>query len=1066
MWGLADPGTTVQLWSKGALLGSFTVRATDGLWNTPTGFALPDGSYYITAVSIDAAGNQSAAAALAFSVDNTAPAPPTIQLDDPGSTNGLAARFSGSAQPGSTLELTIGQANQITTTVDFNGHWSTNTIVPDGHYNITATARDEAGNVSTASTLVFDRTPDDFGNDASHAAPFAVDSTISGAINFLRDVDWFKLNLEELTTYTLSLKAAKSGGGTLPWVNGNSSAVFQLWDPQANDGAGQFVFIYGFASNDADEVISLSPSHSGTYYVLIGAPDQVGSYSLQLATFSHDDFYSDRARAATIGAGVTSSGRFDFSGDLDMFKVKLNAGVTYQVDLAGGPTLDSMSSVGLELTDAANSMRVWSTISGQHALATIAPAATGDFYIAVSYSGFKLGSYQLNIAPVADDFGASPGNSGTLAIGSAVQGKIDVAGDLDWFAVNLQAGTSYTFQLDQGSAGAYATLYVHDASGARLNPWAAQYDHGRLLTWTPDQSGTYYLDVGNYDRATPYVLQARAADIDDHGATAATAGLIAPAQTISGRLETPYDVDWYKITAKANAAYSFVFQPQAEGLSSYVASGTLNIVDSSGRVISSGLYFDGARTLTWQAAAAGDYYVAVSAYDAVFSYTIAASMNDQDIYSGDTNTSGTLSPGGVVRSAIDFAGDTDWFKVDLEAGQRYSFQLTGAVEGGGTLAAPELRLYNASKSVLWTIGGSSYNDPYTSYTPTVSGTYYLQVRPDYTGAASTGSYTLKEASATVPIADTTPPVALALSAPESAGSNPQADHLYIHFSEAIQLGTGAITLRLASGQLVETFDAATSSRLSVPGDFAIAIDPSAPLAYGTSYRIELDATAVKDKAGLALAAPFSTGFVTVDQPLNQTGGVGNDIFHSSNNSDTFDGGPGLDTVVYHTSSSGYTMYFDGHDINVAKGELDTLHNIERVLFNDRAIAFDLDGAAGQAYRLYRASFDRVPDTAGLGYWIAQMDKGMSLHDVAQQFIASAEFKTLFGAAPSDAAFVTALYGNVLHRQPDQAGADYWTAVLAKGADRTDVLVEFSTSAENQAAVVGQISQGISYLPFH
>jgi hypothetical protein len=35
----------------------------------------------------------------------------------------------------------------------------------------------------------------------------------------------------------------------------------------------------------------------------------------------------------------------------------------------------------------------------------------------------------------------------------------------------------------------------------------------------------------------------------------------------------------------------------------------------------------------------------------------------------------------------------------------------------------------------------------------------------------------------------------------------------------------------------------------------------------------------------------------------------------------------------------------------------------------RAVALDVDGAAGQAYRLYQAAFDRAPDKNGLGYWI-------------------------------------------------------------------------------------------------
>ena len=53
----------------------------------------------------------------------------------------------------------------------------------------------------------------------------------------------------------------------------------------------------------------------------------------------------------------------------------------------------------------------------------------------------------------------------------------------------------------------------------------------------------------------------------------------------------------------------------------------------------------------------------------------------------------------------------------------------------------------------------------------------------------------------------------------------------------------------------------------------------------------------------------------------------------------------------------------------------TLQNVERIAFDDGIIAFDDDGLAGQAYRLYQACFDRIPDALGLGFWIKQLDAG-------------------------------------------------------------------------------------------
>ncbi len=142
-----------------------------------------------------------------------------------------------------------------------------------------------------------------------------------------------------------------------------------------------------------------------------------------------------------------------------------------------------------------------------------------------------------------------------------------------------------------------------------------------------------------------------------------------------------------------------------------------------------------------------------------------------------------------------------------------------------------------------------------------------------------------------------------------------------------------------------------------------------------------------------------------------------------------------------------------------------LANVERIVFDDGQVALDTDGAPGQLYRLYQAAFDRAPDPGGFGHWLGRMEAGDSLERIAGYFVASKEFIDLTGAATGDRDFVTALYDNVLHRQPDATGLDFWTGVLGRGAiDRTQLLVQFSESAENVAQLVAAIQHGIDFMP--
>lgn len=201
-----------------------------------------------------------------------------------------------------------------------------------------------------------------------------------------------------------------------------------------------------------------------------------------------------------------------------------------------------------------------------------------------------------------------------------------------------------------------------------------------------------------------------------------------------------------------------------------------------------------------------------------------------------------------------------------------------------------------------------------------------------------------------------------------------------------------------------------------------------------------------------------------------SGQAGVDLLFGGLGNDTLDGGAGLDQASFLGNRAGYTLAHAGADWTVrgsAAGEgSDTLTNVERLHFSDGNVALDIDGVAGQAYRIYQAAFDRTPDAAGLGYWITTMDRGVSLHAVAESFVASAEFTARYGAAPDHRAIVEQIYENILHRPGETAGVDYWTGVLdSKVGDIADVLAGFSESKENQAALVGVMANGVAYTPY-
>ncbi|UGQ44632.1 DUF4214 domain-containing protein [Massilia endophytica] len=199
------------------------------------------------------------------------------------------------------------------------------------------------------------------------------------------------------------------------------------------------------------------------------------------------------------------------------------------------------------------------------------------------------------------------------------------------------------------------------------------------------------------------------------------------------------------------------------------------------------------------------------------------------------------------------------------------------------------------------------------------------------------------------------------------------------------------------------------------------------------------------------------------------GAAGNDTFKGNGGNDLIDGGPGMDEAYYSGNLSSYTIKKTAAGLVVTDVRgidgIDTLGNVETLRFADLNLSFDTKGIPGQVYRLYQAAFDRVPDQPGLGHWIELMQEGMELREVARQFFGSTEAQARYGVNPSNETLVEAMYANVLHRAPEPAGFSHWLARLQEGLTTADMLVSFSESAENQAALVGVMQNGFAYTPF-
>jgi hypothetical protein len=276
-------------------------------------------------------------------------------------------------------------------------------------------------------------------------------------------------------------------------------------------------------------------------------------------------------------------------------------------------------------------------------------------------------------------------------------------------------------------------------------------------------------------------------------------------------------------------------------------------------------------------------------------------------------------------------------------------------------------------------------------------------------------------------------------------------------------GTGEAGTTIYLTRVGDFIDIATTT---VGGDGKWSITTS-PLPNG-SYTIR---PVSEDLAGNAKSALTDATF-TVASSANLAGTAGKDTLTATAGNNAIDGRDGIDTVVYAGPRANYTIAKEtwGYGVTdkVGNGGHDAVINVERLQFDDTSVALDINGAAGQAFRLYQAALDRPAESAGLGFWIYQLDRGLSLDDMVQDIInTQPEFIQKYGSNPTDAQFVNLLYANVLHRSPDAAGYDFWVKALTNhDTTHVGIVKFFSESPENQAQVIGSIQNGITYTAWH
>lgn len=332
-------------------------------------------------------------------------------------------------------------------------------------------------------------------------ASAATDVTLSadgdfrqGELSPAGDRDWYRLDLAEGQGVRIGLTSAEGANALSdPYLSVRAADGSEIaTDDDGGDGLNSWLeFQAPSAGAYFIEARGFTEDAQGQYLLSVN-PGEIGASANDAEML----LAGPEGRTAQIGA----------PGDADWFAIELIEGRPYRFTLEGaGP--DALADPILTLYDS-NGVQVASDDDGGPGLNSYLPYVSvsgGIYFAAVSaYGEGAIGRYNLRVSDTD-----VPGNPNTDEYldnaGDDRISRIDMAGDLDYYRVDLEAGVTYVIDV-RGTGDAPLAdpfLTVLNESNERVT---SDDDSGdgldARLRFTPSTAGTYYIQASGLGGST------------------------------------------------------------------------------------------------------------------------------------------------------------------------------------------------------------------------------------------------------------------------------------------------------------------------------------------------------------------------------------------------------------------------------------------------------------------------------------------------------------------------------------------------------------------------------------
>ena len=609
-------------------------------------------------------------------------------------------------------------------------------------------------------TYMIEATPvditDDHANHRGGATDITVDQENQAVIDYGDDADFFQFKAEKGVVYHIGVESEISESTQTTLYDSDG---IQLKDSPSWPDSGR-----GFAWK----------SHrSGVFYVRVAADlnGETGLYTLTVSHTDTSDDYADYVQGATVIKNDTAiEGSLDFFGDVDCFRVQLDAGQFYRI----GMELETLSHAELRLYDAdgvslsdadgnwltGGPWFIWHpTRSGEYylgmrsvAISTVHNPGPGPFGPPCQwfhqYASEEGGSYKLTVSTLND--------IPTIALGETIVESLDHTADADLYRFRGEAGKLYSIHLTLASLrDAWVLLsdakygHLNDTFGKSLNSRSLRLDSPARI------SGDYFITVNSLSGGMgTYRFKVEEADnTDDHANDLEGASPIMPGQTVEGNVEYLGDRDFFRFSAVTGSTYAIEVELgtlRKSQIHLYTPDGFK--AKGFDRPSSS----PNALRFVWKAPESADYRILVKSGSGPMgmdiswtgSYTlkiyrtrivdkrVSAPRRLYDDHGNDRVNATPISVGKLVQSEVDYGGDDDFYSFPAEAGQQYVIEMQGHELGAVWVNLTD----KDDQTIEFETGSADTGSAEIHWEATESGEYYVSAGA--TNSKDTGRYVL------------------------------------------------------------------------------------------------------------------------------------------------------------------------------------------------------------------------------------------------------------------------------------------------------------------------------------